>query len=709
MWRRFRAGILSAVLFLLIASAPTSPAPPQTRLAACSLPYTPIYQIQGSGSAAAIAGRVATQGVVVGDFEGPSPALRGFYIQDASGDGDANTSDGIFVFNGSNNSVILGDLVWVEGTAGEFQGQTQISATSIAKCGTGTVSPVEIALPFPSADYLERYEGMLVRLPQTLYVTEHFQLGRFGQVVLSSGGRLKQPTNLARPGAAAKALQVQNNLNRIILDDTLQNQNPDPILFGRNGQPLTASNTLRGGDTATGTVGVMTFTWAGNAASGNAYRIRPIGALGGSVNFVAANPRPAVAPAVGGTLRVAGFNLLNFFNTFDNCSKGVGGAPTDCRGADDAAEFARQWPKTVAAILAINPDVLGLQELENDGYGPDSAIAFLVNKLNEATAPGTYAFINADAATGQVNALGTDAIKVGLIYQPARVRPAGQTAALNTSAFVNAGDRQPRNRPSLAQAFRQNSNAATFVVSVNHLKSKATPCDLPDQGDGQGHCSAVRTIAAGQLASWLATNPTGIADPDILLIGDLNAYAQEDPITALKNTGYTDLIESRLGPDAYSFVFDGQWGYLDHALASASLSAQVAGLVVYHINADEPNVLDYNVNFKSTRQLTSLYAPDQLRSSDHDPVVVDLRLVAPGAGFLDPTAPLSALCPVVSPTVGTLLGQGLALEAGKGRGDKKPPVGTARLTAARNYSAPPEQPPGVARPDVPGGGSPACY
>ncbi len=113
---------------------------------------------------------------------------------------------------------------------------------------------------------------MLVRLPQTLYVTEHFQLGRFGQVVLSSGERLRQPTNVVAPGAPALALQAQNDLNRIILDDELQAQNPDPIVFGRGGLPLSAANTLRGGDTATGIVGVLTYTWAGNAASGNAYR-----------------------------------------------------------------------------------------------------------------------------------------------------------------------------------------------------------------------------------------------------------------------------------------------------------------------------------------------------------------------------------------------------------------------------------------------------
>jgi predicted extracellular nuclease len=602
---------------------------------ACLAPYIPIYSIQGHGLTAAITGPVTTKGVVIGYYEGPAPALGGFYIQDPTGDGDETTSDGIFVFTSSTiHAVTLGDVVRVTGQATEFQAQTEITnVTSVVPCGTGTVTPVDVLLPFPTVEYAERYEGMLVRLPQTLSVTEHFQLGRFGQVVLSTDGRLLQPTNAVPPGAAANALQAANDLNRIIIDDDLNNQNPDPILFGRNGHPLSASNTLRIGDTATGIVGVMTYTWAGNSASGNAYRVRPIQALGGSINFEAANPRPLVVPAVGGTLKVVGMNLLNFFNTFDglpdtidNCTNGVGGAATDCRGADTPAEFDRQWPKTIAAMQAMNPDIIGVNELENDGYGPTSAIQFLVDRLNAATAPGTYAFIDVDARTGQVNALGTDAIKVALLYKPAVVMPIGRTAVLNTVAFVNGGDGAPRSRPSLAQAFEHKATHARLIVDVNHLKSKGSACDAPDAGDGQGNCNAVRVHAANELVGWLATDPTGTREPNILLIGDYNSYAMEDPIAVIEGAGFTNLIAHFLGAEAYSYVFDGQSGYLDHALASTYLVSQITGVSNYHINADEPSVLDYNTDFKSPAQIASLYAADQFRISDHDPVIIGLKL-----------------------------------------------------------------------------------
>ncbi len=603
---------------------------------ACAQPYTPIHSIQGSGATAAMIGTVTTQGVVVGDYEYPgsgstAASLRGFYIQDPVGDGNPATSDGIFVFNANNNSVSLGELVRVTGTAGEFQDQTQISSvTSIESCGTGSVSPTDVTLPLLSADDLERYEGMLVRLPQTLYVTEHFQLGRFGQVILSSGDRLAQPTAVEEPGAAALALQAENDLNRIILDDASQAQNPDPILFARGGLALSADNTLRGGDTATDVVGVMTYTWAGSAASPNAYRVRPINALGGAAYFDPTNPRPVDAPEVGGTIRVAGMSLLNYFNTFDglpdtvdNCTLGVGGAPTDCRGADTEAEFDRQWPKTVAAILAMDPDVLGFTEMENDGYGAFSAIQLLVEQLNDATAAGTYAFIDADAE-GQINALGTDAIKVGLIYKPGTVTPIGETAALNSVDFVKAGDSGARNRPSLAQAFKENASEGRFLVVVNHLKSKGSACDVSDAGDGQGNCNTVRVNAVVALANWLDTDPTGTGANEVLLIGDFNAYAMEDPIAALEDADFTNLIDQFLGTDAYNYVFDGQWGYLDQALGSADLLPHITGVGTYPINADEPSVLDYNTDFKSAGQIDSLYAPDEFRGSDHDPVVVGI-------------------------------------------------------------------------------------
>ena len=606
------------------------PPPPPTT---CDLPATPIGSIQGSGAAfdPVYGGQRTVRGVVVGDYEGSSPNLQGFYVQNlpAQADGNPATSDAIFVFNGSNNSVSLGEIVQVTGAVSEFQNQTQLSDPVIVNCGTGSVDPVDVSMPFSGIDALERFEGMLVRFPQTLFVTEHFQLGRFGQVVMSAGDRLLQPTNIALPGPDAATVQAANDLNRIIIDDEQNNQNPDPIRFGRNGNPLGAANTLRGGDTATGLVGVMTYTWAGNNASGNAYRLRPINALNGGIpNFQHANPRPTAAPGAGGSLKVASFNVLNYFLTLDYPSGGLDNTcgPSrnqECRGADSAVEFERQRAKLIAALTKLDADGAGLIELENTtGVEP---LADIVDGLTAAVGSGAYAYID----TGTI---GSDAIKVGLIYKPDAVVPVGTYKILDSS--VDGRFLDTKNRPALAQTFQQVTTGEKFTVVVNHLKSKGSDCNDvgdPDLGDGQGNCNGTRTQAALALVDWLKGNPTGSGDPDVLILGDLNSYAKEDPVRALEGASYVNLAPKFLGADAYSYAFDGQWGSLDHALASASLVGQITGAAEYHINADEPSVLDYNTEFKSANQQNSLYAGDEFRVSDHDPVVVGLRLAAPSS------------------------------------------------------------------------------
>ncbi len=592
----------------------------------CTSATIPIGTVQGTGDVSPLAGQTVTvRGTVVADYEGPSPALRGFYIQD-NGDSNPATSDGLFVFDNGADLVANSNVVQVTGPVSEFQGQTQLTATAadVESCGQATVTPTDVTLPRATASDLERYEGMLVRFHQTLTVTEEFQLGRFGQVVVSSGGRLRQPTNVlpASDHAGVAALQAANGLNRLILDDANQAQNPDPILFGRGGQPLSATNTLRGGDTVTDPIGVLTYTWAGSAASGNAYRLRPVGALGGSALFDPTNPRPVAPPNVGtGGVKVAGANLLNFFNTFSGCQFGTTGGPADCRGAENTAEYDRQLAKEVESISFLGADVVGFMEMENDGYGPTSAEQALVDALNLKDGPGTWAFVNADAATGITDSAGTDAIKAGLLYRAATVTPvAGATFADQNAIF--------QRRP-VAQAFTA-ASGARFTIVANHFKSKGScPTSGPDtdQGDGQGCWNVQRTAQANELAAWLSNVVVpAVGDPDVMIVGDLNAYGGEDPIAALEAAGYTNLVKRFEGSDAYSYVFDGQWGYLDYALASASLLSQVTGAGDAHHNSDEPSVLDYNTNFKTAGQIASLYAPHRFRTSDHDPVLAGLGL-----------------------------------------------------------------------------------
>jgi predicted extracellular nuclease len=568
----------------------------------CGDPATKIHDIQGSGlTPNGVGSQAVVEGVVVGDYQ-QSGGFSGFYVEeeDADRDDNAQTSEGIFVFSSLPASV--GDRVRVRGTVTEFQGLTELgSVNAVQVCpGGGTVTPAQVSLPVPSLNDLEAFEGMLVHFGQTLTATEVFNLGRFGEISLSGVGRLFTPTAVVAPGAPAIAKAAENNRSRIILDDGDNRQNIDPTIHPAGG--LSASHTLRVGDTLNGLDGIMDYRF-------NAYRIQPVA----PVSFQETNPRTDAPEPVGGNLKIASFNVLNYFNgpTF----------PTS-RGAETPFELERQTAKEVAALKAMDADIVGLMEMENDS-GANSALAQLVGALNNATAPGTYDYID----TGVI---GTDEIKVALIYKPAAVSPVGNWKIITSAVDPEFID--TKSRPSLAQTFKRNATGAKLTVVVNHLKSKSSACDDvgdPDIGDGQGNCNQTRTKAARALVRWLQTDPTGSGDPDFLLIGDMNSYAMEDPITAFKAGGLHDLVAENEGDGAYSYVFNGESGYLDHAIGTGSLAGQIADIGHWHINPDEPTVLDYNVNFKTANQINTFYAPTPFRSSDHDPVLIGLNLAAP--------------------------------------------------------------------------------
>ncbi|TAK86219.1 MAG: ExeM/NucH family extracellular endonuclease [Aquabacterium sp.] len=580
---------------------------------------TPIFQIQGSGSTSPLLGQtVTTKGVVT------KINSNGYFIQDSVGDGNPATSDGIFVFTSSAPAgVAVGDLVQLTATVAEYNtgaaGNALTAAHTVTELtdpgdlsvlGTGSITPTVIDFPELNEDDLERVEGMLVRINGTLTASQNYFLGRYGQITLAAGGRLLKPTNLHRPGSvAALGLAADNARRRIILDDGSGAQNPNPTPF------LAADNTQRAGDTLDGLTGVIDYGLATADNTGLAdYRIHPVGA----VNFTRSNPRTTAPAAVGGNVKVASFNVLNYFTTIDQsgASCAPSGTRSDCRGADSAAEFTRQQAKIVEAVAAIDADVIGLMEIQNNG---NTAVQNLVNALNARVGAGTYATIGLPGGAGT----GTDAIRVAMVYKPGKLTLSG--SATSDTASIH-------NRPPLAQSFTA-ANGEKFSVVVNHFKSKgcdgASGADA-DQGDGQGCFNDRRLRQAQALRAFITGIQASSGDPDVIVIGDLNAYGAEDPVYNLTSNGYTDLLATLGAAGEYSYVFDGESGYLDHALTTASLASQATGAAHWHINADEPFVIDYNLEFKQPACATcgpDYYTATPYRSSDHDPVIVGLNLV----------------------------------------------------------------------------------
>lgn len=544
----------------------------------------PIGMVQGSAGPSAYEGKAVTvEGVVTADWRA---GVGGFFLQDA-GDGDDATSDALFVQAGGESKLAVGDRVRVRGEVSEMAAAAQAALTTlkaerIEVLGHAQALPVR-ELNAQPADW-RALEGEHVRISAPLTLSGTDGLERNGELVVAFGGRLWQPSEVALPGSAAYAEVERDNARRkLVLDDGSGARNPAQIAY------LPAAATLRTGTELQGVEGIVDRRYNGS------WRLQLTAPL-----HPPATQRPA-PPQVAGALRVAAFNLENFFN-----GDGQGGGFPTLRGARTQAEFQAQLAKLMATIRPLQADVAALMELENDGYGPDSAIATLVAALNAGQgAAGDWRYV--DAGQGP----GTNPIRVGLIYRASRVTPLGKPAILEGGPFAE------HSRVPLAQAFRSKAGGKPFVVVANHFKSKgcsdARGADA-DQHDGQACWNATRVDTARRLDQWLRSDPTHSGGQRTVLLGDFNAYAQEAPLRELRERGWQDAFVVTGAEHPYSYVYNGQTGRLDHALLSPALVPALRGAAEWHINADEQDALGYR-----ERNVEGPW-----RSSDHDPLLLGL-------------------------------------------------------------------------------------
>ncbi|HWU51968.1 MAG TPA: ExeM/NucH family extracellular endonuclease, partial [Tahibacter sp.] len=623
---------------------------------------TRIHDVQGNGAATPIPGAtVAVEGIVVGNYQGAS-RLRGFFLQeeDADADADPNTSEAVFVFCSScPTPVAEGQRVRASGTVSEFNNLTEITASTAASVvvtdagnNLAQVTPTTIDLPVVGDIdmYYEAREGMRVTFVDTLTVSDVADLGRYGQVVLSEGGRPRAFTEFTTPNVTGYPIyQDTVARRRVLLDDDNNAETSylglsDGFQFAYHPQGnggfsvgTQGSDFFRAGDVVNGLTGVLDFA-SPDSISAASWRVRPTAAT--PVTFTVANPRPATPPVVGGAIRIAGMSLQNYFTTIDTTASTTSGpcGPNglqECRGADSTAELNRQRERIALMVCPLNADIVGFTELENTT--PSAAITDLLGAIN-ARCGGAhpYAFVN----TG--GTLGADAVRVQQIYRTGVVSPVGSPLS----------DLDPvHDHPPTAQTFDvvDATNSAfgqRFTVIVNHLRGRncsgASGADL-DGNDGQSCFSATRTAQTTRLLSWINSSVVPAAgDPDVVLLGNFNAYTGENSMGVLRNGNYSDPQILR-GPDAYSYVSGGLSGHLNHTLLTTSLLPQFVGTAAWHINADEASLLDYNDEIADTGETATEEKPDgsalvpprvvfqpasPYRASDHDPVLVGLFAIS---------------------------------------------------------------------------------
>ncbi|MEY2849462.1 MAG: hypothetical protein RI885_2129 [Actinomycetota bacterium] len=611
-WTALSAVVAGAVALTAVGASPAIAAPVTQTIAA----------VQGTASASPLVGTTQTvEGIVTADYRGAS-GYQGIVIQTIGSGGATDAtpgaSDGLFVFLGDTlPTPALGDKVTVTGTVGEFRGLTQITATA-----PGSVEVVIAKADVPAAEQIspavfdqtvvggarEALESQLVSPTGEFTVSSSFQLGNFGSLFLTPGDDVAvKSTETTDAGDAANTIAAANRAARVILDDGYNAQVTSAVHVGD--QPYFSKGAVvRTGDSVVFPTQPYVLSYGFDD-----WRLQPTVAITDAspadytATFTVENPRTTAPAEVGGDVSVGAFNVLNYFTTL------VSENPA-ARGAKDAAAFAIQRSKIISAITALDTDVVALMEIENSikfGKPVDTAVADLVAGLNAAAGSDVWAFVPTPAALATAEAVATtDFITNAMIYKKAAATPVGDSfTTLDETVWGNA--REP-----IAQTFDLDGRIVTAVS--NHFKSKSGSGTEPT--DGQGFFNADRVAQATAVKTLVDTIT---ADPakssDVVLLGDFNAYSEEDPIQVFTDAGYSDLLADTTD-DQYTYEFNGELGSLDHAIATPSLAERVTGVTAWTINSPEWSEREYA--FAATEPATPY------RSSDHDPLKLGLSTAA---------------------------------------------------------------------------------
>ncbi|EMP54667.1 extracellular nuclease [Marinobacter santoriniensis NKSG1] len=583
----FRA-LLAACLIFPGTSSALAATPP------CGDRFTPIHAVQGSGARSPLEGKLVTvEGILTLDSRNPGE-FQGFYLQQADNetDDDPDTSEALFVYT-RRSAGSPGKRLRVTGRVREFHGLTELADINSLRVCQDAPMPRPVTLSAQDPGRFEAFENMRVDVPAAMTVLDTRNLARYGEVTLGSTDTIV-PTEYLPPGpsAARKLASIHNG--QLVLDDGRAVRQPRPIPW--LGDPGHGRATLRSGDTLQDLGGILDFRF-------KRWRLQPIG----TPNLARTNPRypPPARPPGEKTVRVVALNLNNFFN-----GDGQGGGFPTARGARSESELQKQQKRLVTALGQSDGDILAVTELENDGYGANSAI----NQLGHALGP-AWDFVRTPGRDG------SDAIRTALLYRADRVVPTGRPQRLTSGPFRDWG------RPPVTQSFRRLGGQPSVRIVVVHFKSKscrhAEGADR-DQNDGQGCFAHRRTREAKAVTAWLDDLPPETDTSGTLVTGDFNSYSRETPLTVFRERGYRNEVAHRhpCKPedcDHYTYRFRGLKGSLDHALVSPGLKARVIGTATWLINADEPPALGY-------RGVAADRVDGPWRSSDHNPVITDLRL-----------------------------------------------------------------------------------
>jgi len=567
--RKFRTPLIAAFFCAAFLAACTeSSSNPEAANALCPSGATPIASVQGNATVSPMRGQqVTVQGIVT-----LVQHEKGLYIEQPGSDRDDRTSNAVFIQTKDLPAGIAqGALISAKGEVSEIgKGRYTLTAitgiTEMIKCASGEALPLtDISLPL-NGPGREALESMRIQINDSLMVSDVYQFGR-GNFTLSGNGPQFVPTEVMNPGRDTARMLTKNRAFALPALLTPAADHTGLLVSGASIKHIT---------------GVL-------GHDGRDLRISLQ-----SIESESATGFELPAAAANGSIRSVGMNLHNYFN-----GNGKGSDFPTPRGAKTFKAFQLQRDRIGAAIKVLDPHILGVMELENDGFGSNSAAQDLIQLANHATGKPWAVSRPAGDNTG------TDVITVGVFYRSDRLKPVGPAKTLTGPEFN-------RSRQPLAQVFQPLPDGEKVLVVINHLKSKGS---CPDSGenanqkDGQGCWNPMRQASAEKMSAWAKAVAESAGTNNILVLGDMNAYRNEDPIGAIRDAGFTELMDKKQGR-AYSFVFYGQRGTLDYAFCSEALLENVQQAFIWNVNAALPVKMDLPEPW--------------LRFSDHDPVVVDI-------------------------------------------------------------------------------------
>ena len=559
-----------------------------------------IMEIQGAGQYSPYDGvRVETTGIVT-LFTANS---ANFWLQDGEGDGDAMTSDGIFVAGGGfprqGVRPAVGDVIRIVARVEEQQFGNALPLTRLRSVEEIEILSSNNSLPEPvmidvlpnesiadAIGFWEPLEGMRVQVEKAIVVAPTSGFGEF--TMITKANRDKD----------SGYFSISNQLLISSLGNNEVDYNPERILVDDSSIPQAII--AQPGDRIVSMASVVDYTFGNYKLQPDQWTLEPR-----DEEFETDDDDEYESGQ--NNLTVATFNVENLFDLLDDPVKDDTGSTPTPEALDT---------KLAKLTLAIaeklhTPDIVVVQEVENTAI-----LQQLADHVN--------AYAGTSYSVASIETSDARGIEVGFMWNTARVANLDtyQMTGADVDSAFGPGSASPGREP-LVGVFEFNGEEITVIG--NHFKSKGGDDPLFGINWPPIRVTEVqRKLQASVVRDFVNDLFAGDPDANVIVTGDLNDFefgepgeGEDHPISIVEGSdnevSLHNLINGIKKAQRYTYIFDGNSQVLDHMLVSSSLLANSTKVRIMHFNANVPHVVGEDATTAS-------------RSSDHDPILATFKI-----------------------------------------------------------------------------------